>query len=191
MSRFTRGSLVLALAVVPVGPSPAQEKKPDPREFAELGAPGSEHEKLRALFGTETWFVTAVPEGGSAGQRGTAVYKSILGGRFVTEEVKLPFGGITFEWFGIYGYDKRKKKYTAVWVDNFDTTTESGEGEVDARGKAITFKGEHLDPRTGKLAAFKWRIARDNVATLSITMYEVDATGKEKIVLVVRGTKAK
>jgi hypothetical protein len=103
----------------------------------------------------------------------------------------MPFGGITFEWFGIYGYDMRKKKYTAVWVDNFDTSTESGEGEIDATGKIITFKGEHLDPRTGNPAPFKWRIARDNDTSLSITMYEVDAAGKEKIALVVKGSRLK
>jgi hypothetical protein len=138
------------------------------------------------------WFVTFIPEGGSAGQLGTAVYKPILGGRFVTEEVKLPFGGINFEWFGIYVYDKKKKKkYTAVWVDNFDTTIESGEGEIDAAGKAITFKGEHLDPRTSKPAAFKWRIARDNDTSLSITMYEFDAAGKEKVAFMVKGTGSK
>jgi hypothetical protein len=103
----------------------------------------------------------------------------------------MPFGGTTFEWFGIYGYDMRKKKYTAVWVDNFDTTTESGEGEIDATGKIITFKGEHLDPRTGKPAAFKWRIERLDNTTLSITMYESDAAGKEKLALYVKGTKTK
>ena len=190
MSLIVRGTLVVVAALV-LAPRGLAQDKPDPKEFAKLGAPGPEHEKLRDLFGTDTWFVTLIPEGGSAGQPGTAVYKSILGGRFITEEVKLPFGGITFEWFGIYGYDKRKKKYTAVWVDNFDTTTESGEGEIDAAGKFITFKGEHLDPRTGKPAAFKWRIVRDDVTSLSIAMYEVDAAGKEKLALLVKGTKRK
>jgi Protein of unknown function (DUF1579) len=78
-----------------------------------------------------------------------------------------------------------------VWVDNFDTTTESGEGDADATGRIITFRGEHVNPRTGKPAAFKWRIARDNDASLSITMHEVDAAGMEKIAFLVRGTKAK
>jgi hypothetical protein len=191
MSRFIRVSLAVALAVLVDGSGWAQEKV-DPREIAKMGAPGPEHEKLRALFGNETWFFRLELEGGNTDAKlGTAVYKSILGGRFVTEEVKLPFGGITFEWFGIYGYDKRKKKYTAVWVDNFDTTTESGEGDIDSTGKIITFKGEHLDPRTGKPAAFKWRIERLDDTTLSITMYESDAAGKEKLALCVKGTKTK
>jgi hypothetical protein len=119
------------------------------------------------------------------------VFKSVLGGRFVTEEVKLPFGGFTFEWLGVYGYDRQKRKYTAVWVDNMDTTTESGEGEMDAAGKVLTLKGQHTDPRTGKPAAFVWRIARDGDAKITIEMCEVDAAGREKSVLRVRGEKAK
>jgi hypothetical protein len=85
MTHLIRSSLVVAVALVPTGRGAAQNK-PIPPEVAKLGSPGTEHEQLRALFGTETWFVTAIPEGGTAGQPGTAIYKSILGGRFVTEK---------------------------------------------------------------------------------------------------------
>ena len=60
-----------------------------------------------------------------------------------------------------------------------------------APGKAITFKGKHIDPRTGKDAPFVWRLTRDGETKLRIEMFEVDAAGKEKHVLSVRGEKAK
>jgi hypothetical protein len=157
----------------------------DKQDFASRGKPGPEHERLRALVGK--WDLTYE---GSAG-KGTAEFKSIMGGRFVTEEVKLPFGSATFEWLGIYGYDPHKKKYTAVWVDNMDTSTEIGEGEADDAGKVLTFKGEHIDPRTGKPAKFTWRISREGDSKLTIEMFEPDPAGKDRKVFTVRGEKAK
>jgi hypothetical protein len=155
--------------------------KAEHADFANQSKPGPEHERLLALAGKWTLSIDGVKE------TGTAVYKPILGGRFVTEEVKLPFGEMTFEWHGIYGYDKQKKKYTAVWVDNMDTTTEIAEGECDAAGKVITLKGEHPDPRTGKSAKFTWRITRDG-DKLTIEMFE---GGSDKASLTVRGTRVK
>jgi hypothetical protein len=168
-------SMMLALPAV-VADDKAQG---DPREYANRSKPGPEHERLLALAGKWTLTMDGVKE------TGTAEYKPILGGRFVAEEVKLPFGEFSFEWVGIYGYDKQRKKYTAVWVDNMDTTTEIGEGECDAAGKVITLKGEHADPRTGKAAKFTWRISRDG-DKLTIEMFE---GGSEKASLTVRGRK--
>ena len=157
----------------------------DPKEFAALTRPGPEHERLHALAGN--WALSM--DGGPG--KGTAEFKTILGGRFVTEEVKLPFGGMTFEWLGVYGYDRQKKKYTAVWVDNLDTTTESGEGDMDAAGKVLTLKGQHFDPRTKKQEPFVWRITRDGEAKIVIEMLGVDRAGKEQVVMTVRGERAK
>jgi hypothetical protein len=157
----------------------------DNQDFAARGKPGAEHERLQALVGK--WDLTL--EGGSG--KGTAEFKSIMGGRFVTEEVKLPFGGLTMEWLGIYGYDKQRKKYTAVWVDNMDTTTETGEGEADAAGKVLTFKGEHIDPRTSKPARFTWRITREGDSKLLIEMFEPDPAGKDRKVMAIHGEKAR
>jgi len=178
--------VICAVFLIALGTSRGSlaQEKPDPREFAKLGVPGPEHERLKPLIGA--WTLTL--EGGK--KEGRAEYKSILGGRFVTEGVRLPFGeAITFKWLGIYGYDRYKKKYTAVWVDNFDTTTESGEGDADATGKIITFRGEHHDPRIGKTAPFRWRLTVDG-EKLTIEMFEVDAAGKEKLALSVKGTRA-
>jgi hypothetical protein len=143
----------------------AQDRADD---FAKLGQPGPEHEKLKALLGT--WELT-MPGAGS-GAKGTAVYKSLYGGRFITEEAKMPFGEKTMEWLGIYGYDKNKKKYTAVWVDNMDTTTESAAADADPTGTVFRFRGEHLDPRSGKLAKYSWRISLGKDDSLQTTMFE-------------------
>lgn len=103
----------------------------------------------------------------------------------------MPFEGFSMEWFGIYGYDKNKKKYTAVWVDNMDTNTETGEATGDAEGKVFSFHGEHLDPRTGKQAKFIWRLSRDGDAKISIEMFDASADGKEKKMMTLHGEKSK
>jgi Protein of unknown function (DUF1579) len=157
----------------------------DPKDFARLTQPGPEHERLHALVGK--WTLTM--DGGMA--KGTAEFKKVLGGRFVTEEAKLPLGGVTLEWLGVYGFDKQKKKYTAFWVDSLDTTTESGEGDMDAAGKVLSLRGQHLDPRSGKPERFVWRISRDGDAKIVIEMLGVDKAGKEQVIMTVRGEKAK
>ena len=148
-----------------------------------LAAPGPEHKPLQKLVGN--WELSM--EGSE--KKGTARIKSLWDGRFVTEEVTLPFGGFTLEWNGIYGYDKHKKKYTAVWVDNMDTNTESGEGDIDKEGKVLTLKGQHEDPRSGQMETFLWRITLVDDANLKIEMLGLDKSGKETVELEIRGRK--
>jgi hypothetical protein len=157
----------------------------NPRDFAKRGATGPEHERLQRLVGA--WTLTAQ----GTKEKGRAEYRSILGGRFVTEEIKLPFGGFTMEWLGIYGYDKQKKRYTAVWVDNMDTTTEIAEGDASADGKVLTFRGEHTDPHTGQPASYVYRVTRDGDAKITIHMIEVGRDGKEEAAFVIRGEKVR
>jgi hypothetical protein len=177
-------ALVAALATLAL----SQEQSADKRKgFARLGQPGPEHERLKALVGT--WEITSTGVGQES--KGSAVYKSILGGRFVTEEVKVPFGGQTMEWLGIYGYDQQKKKFTAVWVDNLDTTTETAEGVAEASGRVFNFKGEHVDPRSGKMSAYTWRVSLNGVDSLEIVMLEDDGAGTQKELVRITGRKPK
>jgi hypothetical protein len=53
---------------------------------ADPTTPGPEHKNLMAFVGTWELTVDGVP------QKGSATIKSILGGRFITEDVKIPFG---------------------------------------------------------------------------------------------------
>ena len=83
MNRISIGAL--AVTILLQSHAAAQEQFAA-KELAKLAAPGPEHDRLKALEGT--WFLMLEVEGGSAGQPGTAIYKSVLGGRFVTEAVR-------------------------------------------------------------------------------------------------------
>jgi Protein of unknown function (DUF1579) len=176
---MTRSRLAVLLLLSAVWSAARGDDKP---AWGDQGKPGPEHERLRALVGK--WELSAA----GTKDKGTAEYKSILGGRFVTEEVKLPLAGFTIEWLGVYGYDRQKKKYTAVWVDSLDTTTEAAQGDADASGKVLTFTGEHADPRTGKPSRFTWRLTRDDKG-ISIEMLEGEPPGKQLKVMTVRGVR--
>src|SRR5262245_41794908 len=93
-------------------------------DSVKAGEPGSELANLKAFVGTWELTVEGVQE------KGSAQIKSILGGRFITEDVKLSFGNLKMEWHGVYGYDRVKKQYTGVWFDNMANTTESSSGEA-------------------------------------------------------------
>jgi hypothetical protein len=152
--------------------------------------PGPEYANLQAFVGTWELTVEGVKE------KGSAQIKSILGGRFIAEDVKVPFGNFNMEWHGVMGYDRVKKQYTGVWFDNMANTTESGSGEADKTGRILSFRGEHAGPGGGPgpgggRAKFLWRISNDGKKAMTIEMFDVAKDGKETLVMKVSGEKQK
>jgi Protein of unknown function (DUF1579) len=184
MNRILLTTIALAALVFLVAPGRGQDGRTDDKDFAKLGAPGPEHRLLQKLVGT--WELSMQ---GST-KKGSAQFKSMWDGRFVSEEATLPFEGFTMEWRGIYGYDKHKKKYTAVWVDNMDTNTESAEGGFDADGKILTLKGQHEAASSGQLETYIWRITVIDDANLKIAMLELDKAGKETGAMEILGRRS-
>lgn len=141
---------------------------------------GPELANLKAFVGT--WELSV--EG--AKEKGSAEIKAILGGRFITEDIKVPFGGFSMEWHGVLSYDRAKKQYTGVWFDNMANTTTSSFGEADKSGRIISFRGVHAGN-----AKFLWRISNDGKKEMTIEMFQIATDGKETPVMKVHGTKLK
>jgi hypothetical protein len=95
------------------------------------------------------------------------------------------------QWLGIYGFDRHKKQFNAVWVDSLNTSTETGVGEADKTGRILSFKGEHYDPRVGGMSRFIWRISHDGQSAMTIEMVDVGKDGKETLMMKVRGQRVK
>src|SRR5262245_53982914 len=91
----------------------------DGNDSVKAGEPGPEFANLKAFVGTWELTVEGVKE------KGSAEIKSIIGGRFITEDVKVPLGSFSMEWHGVLGYDRAKKQYTGIWFDNMGNTTQS------------------------------------------------------------------
>jgi hypothetical protein len=162
----------IAIAVIVANVEGQEPKEPKAIE------PGPEN--LKAFVGTWELTVEGVKE------KGSAEIKSIVGGRFIAEDVKVPFGGLSMEWHGVIGYDRVKKQYTGVWFDNMNNTTQSSSGEADKTGRIISFRGEHAGN-----AKFLWRISNDGMKAMTIEMFTVAKDGKETLVMKVRGEKKK
>jgi hypothetical protein len=164
----------------------------DANDWAKAAAPDEHHERLAALVGKWNQVIKAQSEPGGPWQewKGTATYRAILGGRFIVEEVKCELQGESFEWMGVYGFDKLKGKYTAVWFDNFDTGTEQGEAAAEPTGKIFAFSGEQVVPPAGEKKKFRWVMTLESQDKLRIDMFEPGPDGKEAKVLEIEQTRA-
>lgn len=137
-----------------------------------------EQKNLSAFVGSWELSVDGVDK------KGIAEIKPILDGRFITEDVRVPFGDFDMAWHGVIGHNESKKQYTGVWFDNANNTTHSNAGEADESGRIITFRGEQAGH--GK---FIWRISNDGNKIMTIEMFQVADDGKETLVMKVTGTK--
>jgi hypothetical protein len=124
------------------------------QQYMAMSKPGPEHEKLKEMVGdwnAEAKFLN--PDGSPmGGGKGTMHITPMLDGRFYQMKFDgensmmgqaMPFHGI-----GIVGYDKGKKKYTSVWMDDMGTGMMITEGTCD--GSVITSEGTMCDPMTGQ-----------------------------------------
>ncbi len=129
--------------------------------WMKLAQPGPEHAELAKAAGTWDQAITMwmYPDAEPQTSAGVAKIKSIMGGRFLIEEVRgeMEFAGekMVFEGLGIFGYDNFKKKYVYTWVDNMGTMIMLAEGTADATGNVITYLGEIPDPKTGDMITVK------------------------------------
>ena len=62
----------------------------------------------------------------------TAVFKEIMGGRFVRQDYKDARMGVTG--VGYFGYDPRSKAYSSVWMYNMSPKIEHSTGKLDKQG---------------------------------------------------------
>jgi hypothetical protein len=131
-------------------------------EYAKAAAPGPEHQRLKHFAGEWVAEVKMFqPDGTAAGppSKGVMHAKMILGDRYLQlnydgEMDMGPAGGkVPFHGMGISGYDKGKKKYTSVWIDEMSTGMMISEGTCD--GNVTTFNGTLSDSMSGKTIKVK------------------------------------
>ncbi len=164
------------------GKSSEEDRAAQMEAWQKESGPDEHHQRFDPLVGK--WKMTFRSPGETEGQweesEGSAEYRWILGGRFLMEEARCDFGGMDFEWVGLYGYDRKAKAYKAVWADNFGTDFELAECGVDkAVGMALPLVGEQTDPQSGKRTKFKWVMHIESKEKARMEMYEMDEAGAE------------
>ena len=181
---IVRGPLAVLFLAVAAAPAVAQAA-PDSAKVAEmavryatLASPGPEHERLAGLAGD--WIVEAA-FGASAQQmtaRAEATNRMILGGRFLTTEVKGTVGGMPFESLTIVGYDRGPGQYTAVGYDTFGTFYVSAAGARDERQEAIVMKGSYNDTITGHAHDYEFVLAIESPDRFTWTVVFLEGGGR-------------
>ena len=166
-------------------------------KWQETNAKGPEHERFKEMVGnwtTESKWWTA-PGTEPTVSKGTAEFKLILDGRYVEQKYHcegiMPGQG-PFEGIGIEGFDRMKKKYVSIWMDNMSTGIFMAEGTADDAGKVFTYTGKADDPMTGQKDKVYKSICRivdpDKVV---YEMYDTTPGGKEFMSMEITYTRKK
>ena len=163
-------------------------------QWAKVNAKGPEHEHFEKMVGTwdtvtRMWMAPGAPPMESKGQ---TEFRLILDGRFVEQVYKCESMGMPFEGLGITGYDRFKKKYVAIWMDNRSNAVFTSAGTADASGKVFTYYGTMDDPITGERDIVTRMVIRELTADQTIMeMYEKRAGTDESKTMEMTYTRAK
>jgi hypothetical protein len=120
--------------------------------------------------------------------KGTATRKTVMGGRYVMEDVtgKMQMPGedgkmkdMQFKGMGLEGYDNIKKKFVSSWIDSMGTGIQFSEGTYDPATKTLTYTSE-MEPVPGMKSQVREviKIADNNHMTLE--WYENQGGGEKK-----------
>lgn len=125
------------------------------KQMMEMAKLNENHKLLAGLDGNWDYTVKMWMNGDPTSKpdvsKGTAVRKSVMGGRFFTMEVngKMQMPGadgkmmdMDFHGMGTEGYDNAKKKFVGTWTDSMGTGIMMSEGDYDAASKTFTYTGE-------------------------------------------------
>lgn len=108
-----------------------------------------QHDKLRALAGT--WDLQFKHRSGPDAQwqteNGTATCKTVLGGRYLVEELECTYNGTPYEGIRVHGYDCLEGSYFNIWMDTLGTWPVLSRGATDD-SDVLVYHGRWKDPET-------------------------------------------
>jgi hypothetical protein len=128
--------------------------------WMKLGEPGEQHKMLARMAGTWEQKTThwMFPGSDPIVSTAKAKMKSIMGGRYVIEQVEGHEGfmgqEVPYEGFGIFAFDNMTQKHHFVWIDNMSTMMMLGEGTAAEDG-TITYHSEMENPMGPEKMKFK------------------------------------
>jgi hypothetical protein len=213
MAAFASSSLAQDQAASPassptVATSPVAAPGGEPNEsemmnqMTELSKLNENHKLLTSLDGTWNYtikfWMNPDPNAKPQESKGTAVRKSIMGGRYIVMDVtgKMQMPGpdgkmkdVTFKGMGLEGYDNIKKKFVESWVDNMGTGIESAEGTYDPGTKTFTYTAE-IEPVPGMKSTVREVIKIADKDHMSLEWYESQG-GQEKKTMEINYTRKK
>ena len=126
------------------------------KQMMEMAKLNENHKLLSSMDGSWSYkvkfWMNGDPNSKPEESTGTAVRKSVMGGRFtmmdVTGKMKMPgadgkMKDFEFKGQGTDGYDNAKKKFVGTWMDNMGTGIMMSEGDYDPSTKTFNYTGEY------------------------------------------------
>ena len=172
------------------------------KQMLELSKLNENHKLLASMDGnwdyTVKLWMNPDPNAKPQESKGTAVRKSIMGGRYITMDVsgnkQMPgedgkMKTMQFKGMGMEGYDNVKKKFVASWVDNMGTGIEFSEGTYDPATKSFTYTSE-IEATPGMKTAVREVIKIPDNKHMTLEWYE-NQEGQEKKTMEINYTKKK
>ena len=179
--------------------------QPNPQEMMkqmmEMSKLNENHKLLSGLDGnwnyTIKFWMNPDPNAKPQESKGTAVRKSMMGGRYFVMDVsgKMEMPGedgkmkdMQFKGMGVEGYDNVKKKFVGSWIDNMGTGIQFSEGTYDPATKTFTYTSE-MEPVPGMKTQVRevLKIADNN--HMMFEWYE-NQGGQEKKTMEINYTRA-
>jgi hypothetical protein len=123
------------------------------KKWMDAATPGDAHKKLGDLVGS--WDITTSmymggPETEPSISKGSAEIIWIMGGRFISQDVKSEMMGMPMTGLGITGYDNMNRKYVSFWIDNTGTGMYTAAGHFNEDGTVLSLYGTTDEPMTGE-----------------------------------------
>lgn len=187
-------------AVPPAGQPSAADMQKMMQQMMEMSKLNENHKLLSSLDGNWDYkikfWMNPDPNAKPQESTGTAIRKSIMGGRYVTMDVsgkmQMPdetgkMKEVMFKGMGIEGYDNVKKKFVASWIDNMGTGMEFSEGTYDPATKTFTYNME-MEPMPGMKTQVREVIKVADNKHMMLEWYE-NQGGQEKKTMEIAYTK--
>jgi hypothetical protein len=151
------------------------------KAWTDYATPSKAHEMLAKDTGIwdadMTFWMPDSPEPQKA--KSVATYKMILDGKYQEGTFKGEMFGMSFEGRGMTAYDNASKEFITTWIDNMGTGMLVSHGQYDEASKSITFRGNMVDPVTGKEKKVKEVITFMDDKNQKMEMFEVNSDGTE------------
>jgi Protein of unknown function (DUF1579) len=186
-------------------PATASAGQPNPQEMMkqmiDMSKLNENHKLLSSLDGnwnyTVKFWMNPDPNAPPQESKGTAIRKSIMGGRYVTMDVsgKMQMPGengklkdVQFKGMGLEGYDNIKKKFVAAWIDNMGTGIQFSDGTYDPASKTMTYTSE-IEMMPGMKTQVREALKITDSNHMTLEWYE-NRGGQEKKTMEIDYTRA-
>lgn len=178
-------------AAAPVASDAAKAGVPSPEEAAKaemmakwqaVATPGEEHKRLEPIVGswkyTMKWWME--PNAPAEQSDGTSENQWILGGRFLQSKAAGLAMGQPFEGIGYTGYDRMRKEYNGIWLDNMSTSTMTSSAQYDPATNSLNETGSFACPMTGELhRQFRGKLTLGDGKSYAYEMWSKHTDGTE------------